>query len=146
MCARWTREMDEAVRRWRQTGRVYFWREARKTQGKGWHLAAEANGLHDLRAIIALCRSAQHPARFALSVTASKQTDGPAELVLSHNRTWGPDHWVLSVRGRVAVLEFGPDRLAELEAAVRDMESGDGDYPIGGDDEAQRVWIWWLPR
>jgi len=138
--------MDEAVRHWRQSGRLYFWSEARKTQGKGWHLAADADGLRDLRTIIALSRSAQHPARFALSMTSSTLDDAPSELVLSHNRAWAPDHWVLSARRLGAVLEIGPDRLAELEAAVGDMESGHGDYTIGGDDEAQRIWIWWPPR
>jgi hypothetical protein len=138
--------MDEAVRRWRQSGRVYFWLEARKTQGKGWHLAADAEGLRDLSAIIALCRSAQHPARFALNVKSSGQDDGLAELVLSYNRVWAPDHWTLSATGRGVVLDIGPDRLAELEAAVGDMEGGRGDYTIGGDDEVQRIWIWWPPR
>ncbi|MDQ3124566.1 MAG: hypothetical protein M3Q74_03060 [Pseudomonadota bacterium] len=138
--------MDEAVRHWRQSGRLYFWSEARKTQGKGWHLAADAQGLRDLRAIIALCRSAQHPARFALSVTSSGQNDGPAELVLSHNRAWAPDHWELSAQRLGAVLEIGSDRLAEFEAAVGDMEGGRGDYTIGGDNEGQRIWIWWPLR
>lgn len=138
--------MDEAVRRWRQTGRLYFWREARKAQGEGWHLAADADGLRDLGAAIALCRSAQHPARFALSTTPSNPNAGPAELVLSYNRTWVPGHWGLSTQAGDAVLEFGTDRLNELEGAVGDMERGDGDYTIGGDDEAQRIWIWWPPR
>ncbi|MDP1913858.1 hypothetical protein [Brevundimonas sp.] len=138
--------MDEAVRRWRQTGRLHFWRETLKTQGEGWHLAAEADGIRDLRAIMALCRTAQHPARFALGLSASKPNDGPTELVLSHNRAWAPDYWVLSVRQQGAVLEFGADRLVELEAALGDMEGGHGDYTIGGDDESQRIWIWWPPR
>ncbi|GLS02427.1 hypothetical protein GCM10007859_24510 [Brevundimonas denitrificans] len=138
--------MDEAVRCWRQTGRLYFWREARKTQGEGWHLAAEADGLRDLRAIITLCRSALHPARFALGVPSSSQNVGPAELVLSHNQTWAPDHWILSPRGLSAVLELGSDRLTELEAAIGDMEGGRGDFTIGGEEEAERIWIWWPPR
>lgn len=138
--------MDEAVRRWRQTGRLYFWREPLKTQGRGWHLAADAEGLRDLGVIIALCRSAQHPARFALSLAPSKPEGGLAALVLSHNRACAPDHWRLSVQDGGAVLELGPDRLTELEEVVGDMERGGGDYTLGGDDESQRIWIWWPPR
>jgi hypothetical protein len=140
--------VDEEVRRWRQKGKIHFWFEKDKRQGAGWHLAADEVGCQDLDDIISLCRTAGFPPRF--NITPSARPDAPANtnstLVISYNTTWPEQHWLLGQSGTLITLEIGTARLDELSAAVGDMRRGEGDYAIGGDDDAQVIWIWWLPK
>ncbi|WP_420472163.1 hypothetical protein [Brevundimonas sp. FT23042] len=130
--------MDEVVRRWKPKGRVYFWYEADRRQGEGWHIAADPGGCDDLEQIVSLARAAQHPARF----TFASASAGMVGLTISFNGAWSADHWVLT--DEPVVLSLGDEGLTALLDAVSDMRKGDGDYCIGPHD--QRIWVWWPPK
>lgn len=135
--------MDEAIRRWKQKGQIFFWLEADRRQGEGWHLAADLDGCNDLDDIIRLSRSAAYPSRFEFVVA----TNGGARraLVLSVDRSWPADHWHL-VGGEVTKLELGIERLCELEKVAADLRAQKGDYTFGPDKVGQSIWVWWPPR
>ena len=135
--------MDEAVRRWKQTGQVYFWRESDRRQGKGWHLAADAAGCDDLEEVARLSRAATYPARFTFRA-APGQPDA-RELIISFDQSRTPDHWRLKGTGPMT-LELGPDRLEELTNVVADLRALGGDYTFGPDSVDQHIWVWWPPR
>ena len=135
--------MDEAVRRWRQTGQIYFWFERERRNGDGWHLAADPSGCGDLRQIIRLAREARFPSRFVIAPTPS--ASAPETLTLAHDNDWQADHWTIRTDRTSVVWELGADRLRELGDVVSDLESRDGDYAFGGEGDGQRVWVWWPP-
>jgi hypothetical protein len=135
--------MDEAVRRWKQRGRIFFWFEPDARQGDGWHIAANASGCDDLDEVIRLSRAATFPARFRLAPEARQ--GAATYLTISINRSWPKEHWRID-GGNDPLFELGHDGLEMLAAAVADLRKGRGDYAIGPDEPDQRLWIWWPPR
>lgn len=132
--------MDEAVRRWKQTGRVWFWHEPDRRQGDGWHIAADAAGCDDLERIVGLAREGLHPARFTFAAAP-----GARALTISFDRHRAKDHWSLT-KGEPMHLALGPDGLDELSRLAAALRAGEGDYTIGPHDPDQRIWVWWPPR
>lgn len=119
---------------------MFFWHEAARRQGDGWHMAADAAGCDDLEDLVRVAGAADFPARFTLAGPT-----GFAALTISFDRSRPADHWRLT-KGNHATLELGQDRLDELTGVVADLRAGNGDYTFGTDDPEQRIWIWWPPR
>jgi hypothetical protein len=134
--------LDEAVRRWRQTGAIYFWIESDKRQGGGWHFAADERGKDDIDTLVGLAKNARFPSRFTLT---PDPVSGPTrrsarKVTLSHNAKWAPSHWNLHEIDGALTIELGSSRLAELSAVVADLRKGGADYTFGGEPA---IWAWW---
>jgi len=138
--------MEEAVRRWRQLGLIYFWFEPDKRQGDGWHLAADPTGCSDLEKLTDLARTSRYPSRFKLIPVPIPGFRVPKEVLINYSKEWIATHWSLEARANQLVLEVGSEGLAQLGEAVANLRSGDGDYTIGGEVYAERIWVWWPPR
>lgn len=137
--------MDDAVRRWRQKGTIYFWFEPDKRQGNGWHLAADEHGCQDLERIIALAQAAEYSSRFKIIPTPTAGRRNASKLILSYNVEWPSHHWSLQSSEGAVTIELGDDRLNELKSAVPDLRKRNGgDYTIGAEED-DPVWIWWRP-
>lgn len=132
--------MDEAVRRWKPRGQVFFWHDADRRQGDGWHMAADPAGCDDLDDVGRIAGAADFPSRFTLG-----RPPGFAALTISFDRSRPADHWRLT-KGDPATLELGQARLDDLSGVVADLRAGKGDYTFGPDDPEQSIWIWWPPR
>lgn len=139
--------MEEVVRRWRPKGAVYFWFELDKRQGDGWHLAADAMACADLEELVALAKASPFPARFTLPLEqiAGAAGDAPAQLFVSYDASWPPEHWRIIRNGRDIVWELGSVKIEGLRAAAADLRRGEVDYVVGGEEADQRVWLWWPP-
>jgi hypothetical protein len=140
--------MDDAVRRWRQRGRLFFWFETDKRQGDGWHISADTAGCDDLEEIVKLAKASKYPARFSLApvpITDSTRRS-PEGLVVSHDRSWKADHCNLRQEAGMVTLEMGADPLQALLKAAGDIRTGKGDYTFGAEDGPNRIWVWWPPR
>lgn len=134
--------MDEAVRRWKQRGRIFFWFEPSPRQGDGWHIAADEIGCDDLDEIIRLCREAAFPARFRVAITDARGRS--SFLTVSCDREWASDHWRIQ-GSETPVLELGEGGLDLLSRAVIDLRRGHGDYTIGAREPDHWLWVWWPP-
>ena len=122
---------------------MFFWHEADRRQGEGWHIAVDAKECDDLEGIVGLALGADHPARFAFP-TASGAL-GMTALAIAFDAALPADHWRPEERHPVRLV-LGVNGLKSLRAATLDMRNGDGDYCIGPDAPDQRVWVWWPPR
>jgi hypothetical protein len=138
--------MDEAVRRWRQSGLIYFWFERNKRQGEGWHLAADEAGCRDIEELTTLAETSKFPARFELTPAPTQAgSRNPKSLTVSHSKTWAAAHWRLVTGVDKVTLELGSDGLAQLRRVADETRAGEADYTIGGNDDSDRIWIWWCP-
>jgi hypothetical protein len=136
--------MDEAVRRWRQTGRIYFWEESDRRQGDGWHFAADEKGGDDIATLVSLAKNARFPSRFALTphLVFGPTRRSARKVMLSHNAKWLSNHWVVHEANGALTIELGSSRLDELGAVVAGLRKGEADYTFGGEP---LVWAWWTP-
>ncbi len=79
--------MDETVRRWGQSGLIYFWFEPNKRQAESWHLAADTAGCSDIEEVISLAENSKYPARFELSPTHTETgSRTPKTVTFSHSK------------------------------------------------------------
>lgn len=139
--------MDETVKRWWPRGAFYFWFEPDKRQGDGWHFAGDEAACADLEELVGLAKASRFPARFTIPIKMSVSASGqaPAKLIISYDARWQPDHWKISRIEDEVLWEMGPTKFDALLGASADMKRGAVDYVLGGEDEGERVWLWWPP-
>lgn len=118
--------MDEAVRRWRQKGNVYFWFEHDGGQGFGWHLAADEPGCASLNELAELALTAEFPSRFNVNPSKGRgsQPRMVSKLTISHDRDWPATHWNLHERDDRVVMELGRQRLVEFQKMLSRLADG----------------------
>jgi hypothetical protein len=136
--------MDEAVRRWRQKGNVYFWFENDKGQGFGWQLAADELGCASLNEITELALTAKFPSRFNIAISKGRGSNprAVATLAISHNRVWPDTCWRLRENKEGVALELGAQRLIEFQQMLPKLQKGwfnDITFPPDAADDA--IWI-----
>ena len=118
--------MDEAVRRWRQKGNVYFWFENDKRQGFGWHLATDELGCASLNEITELALTAKFPSRFNIALTTGRGSNPRtvAKLGISHNPDWPGTCWNLREQEEGVALELGTQRLVQFQQMLPSLHGG----------------------
>lgn len=151
---------DENVDRWRQEGRLYFWRYTENTRNyPGWHLTADDPCCRSLADLIERMLSARWGSRKLLVVTPpTKKVLGvpnnrggearwraPGGLTLNYPKGKVSDEYFkLEEHAGEIILSAGRHKLELLKECVLKVPRGEGDYAITVGET--RLWFWWMLR
>ena len=156
---------DPSVDRWRQTGRVFLWRDPDQTRNyPGWNCTADAEGCDSLSELLTLMAVAQWTA--TANILLSTPTEAIASLPgpyrgrrrLSPGRlrlVYRPgkvaeNYWRWSDHAQTSTLAVGKSKLDDLRRAFGLVAAGQGDFCIHADDlalhgldlERMAIWFW----
>ena len=149
--------MDDRIRTFRVTGKVYLWRYGDATAGyKGIHLTADNKGCQELLTLLDLMKDSKYSSKHQLALTppTGNQTDVPSRsyskiqpyssLQLNHQKQY-VDHWRITYKDEGLVIEFGKNHLNQLINAIAAINDGKGDFTISDEnaDDENTLWFWW---
>ena len=139
---------------WKQEGTVSLWRytEFPKKFG-GWHITANSDGISSLLALLQLLAGTPGayrtvavipPSPAVLRVPNFQKGDAlwsaPAKWRL---QCTSEDTWQFPLELEPATLTVGGKFLQQLEAGLRGIPKGEGDFGIG---LSPPLYFWWWPR
>ena len=149
--------MQSDVTKWAQSGTVSLWRYSENPRAfRGWHLTADDAGVASIISLLKLLARSD-PADFrTISITpptprmlqapnyqrGDAQTVSPLKWRLSH--ACAANTWSFPIGLDPASLTVGDAYVPELIQGLEGIPSGLGDYSIGNEDSATRLWFWWL--
>ena len=132
--------------------KICIWRYTDNTRNyPGYHLSADAEGCLVLRDRLSKIRDCEAftltaPDTAVLSVPNNQggraRYFGGRKLQVHTASSLAPNTFRWEEQDTTFILTCSRDQIARLLAGVADIEKGEGDYSIRGDDD-QALWFWW---
>jgi hypothetical protein len=150
--------MKAQIEKYKVIGKVYIW-TYRDNQNNypGWNLTVDKLASQSLSDLLDLMNACEWSSKktFGLEVPTDLQIGVPnnqngkarwktvSNLTFNHRKNESINHWLIKTSKNNVEIQFGKNRLTELQAAINGIPHGKGDFAISSHDDENILYFWW---
>lgn len=152
--------VKEKIAKQNINGNIYAWKYLENSRNyPGWNFTADKNGCESLLELLDLMKLCEWSSKKEIitSIPTEKQIKVPnnqrglakwksiSKLILSSKKGIEKNHWKIIEDENEIEIQFGEDKLVELEKAIIGIPNGEGDFAISNSpyDDDNIFYIWW---
>ena len=150
--------MNERIEKYQVSGNVYAW--ACKDNNRnypGWNFTVDIRASESLFELLNLMNACEWSTKkkFMTELPTQAQLNVPnnlngkakwkykPNLTLNCKITESGNHWLIKELDNEIEIQFGKEKLSELQKAIKGIPKGNGDFAISDQNGENILYFWW---
>ena len=150
--------MKAKIEKFKINGKVYAWTyKDNQSNYPGWNFTVDKNASESLSELLDLMNACEWsskksirlemPTEFQIAVPNNQngmaRWKTVSKLTFNHRKTESENHWVVKKSENGIEIQFGINKLTELQNAINGIPKGEGDFPISSKNNENILYFWW---
>ncbi|WP_289056176.1 hypothetical protein [Carboxylicivirga marina] len=150
--------MKTQIEKYKVHGKVYAWTfKDNQRNYPGWNLTVDLTASKDLTTLLDFMKVCEWTSKKTidlelptnLQIAIPNNQNGQAKwktksnLTLSCKKNESDNHWVINETKSGIEIQFGKNKLTELQTAIIGIPEGKGDFAIANEQDDDILYIWW---
>lgn len=150
--------MKELIDKYKVHGKVYAWKYKDNNQNyPGWNFTVDLKGSESLCGLFNLMISCEWSTKkkISLELPTKLQLNVPnnqngiakwkskPNLILNYNTCESANYWLINEFDNAIEIQFGKEKLTELQNAINRISRGIGDFAISDLNKENILYFWW---
>jgi hypothetical protein len=150
--------MKAQIEKFKVNGKVYAWTYKDNNRNyPGWNFTVDLKASESLSELLNLMSDCEWSTKKKVTteLPTQAQLDVPnnqneiarwkskPNLTLNCKTSESENHWLLSEHDNGIEIQFGKEKLTELQNAIKGIPKGNGDFAISDQNEENILYFWW---
>lgn len=150
--------MKELINKYKVHGKVYAWTYNDNNRNyPGWNFTVDSKGSESLCELLNLMISCEWSTKkkISLELPTKMQLNVPnnqngtakwksiSNLILNYHTCESENYWLINEFDNEIEIQFGKEKLTELQNAINGISRGIGDFAISDLNEENILYFWW---
>jgi hypothetical protein len=150
--------MKEKIEKKNILGKVYVWKYLENSRNyPGWNFTVDKIASASLLELLDLMKNCEwssskeieisNPTENQIKVPNNQKGSAKwktvSKLILSSKKNTDKELWKVIEKETAIEIQFGENKLIELEKAINGIPKGIGDFAITSDSEENILYLWW---
>ncbi len=150
--------MKAKIEKFKVNGKVYAWTyKDNQRNYPGWNFTLDKNACKSLTELLDLMNTCEWSSKksFGLEIPNELQISLPnnqngnaawktvSKLTFNHRKNESENHWLIKKSENGIEIQFGINKLTELQNAIKGIPKGEGDFAISSENDENILYFWW---
>lgn len=150
--------MKELINKYTVYGKFYCWTYKDNLRNyPGWNFTVDSKGSESLCELLNLMISCEWstkkkislelPTKMQINVTNNQNGiatwKSKPNLILNYNTCESENYWLINEFDNEIEIQFGKEKLTELQNAINGISRGIGDFAISDANDENILYFWW---